>query len=31
MHNLMLSIPLKSGMERVKRIILGDDNFGYDH
>ena len=31
MHHLMLSIPLKSGMERVKRIILGDDNLGYDH
>lgn len=31
MHNLMLSIPLKSGIERVKRIILGEDNLGYNH
>lgn len=30
MHRLMLQIQLRSGMERVKRIILGDDEIGND-
>ena len=31
MHNLMAQIPLKSGTERVKRIILGEDSFEDHH
>ena len=31
MHRLMLQIPLKKGLERVKQIILGDDDFEYNH
>lgn len=31
MHNLMTQIPLKSGTERVKRIILGEDSFEDHH
>ena len=30
MHRLMLQIQLRSGIERVKRIILGDDEIGND-
>ena len=31
MRDLMLNTPLKSGLERVKHIILGDDSVEYDH
>ena len=31
MRRLMLKVPLKSGLERVKRIILGDDDLDYAH
>lgn len=31
MRRLMLKVPLKSGLERVKRIILGDDDLDFPH
>lgn len=31
MHRLMLQIPLKKGLARVKQIILGDDDFEHNH
>ena len=31
MHRLMLRIPLKRGIERVKQIILGDDDVRYNY